>query len=237
MKKTIVLFLFIPLWLGVQMQGQDTKAENLYQLIDKSDIPKYEYKKFWEILAKNYIAYNPNEKWIVVSDSSAYICEDEKCPIRNMLAMQSGILSHHDEECMIAIRVAFDPIEKVHIPYTAEEAREYIFTRVSNSFEWSKKYLSRTKQDLIDVEMLVTDYPEDIAKSIFNGSSMFIYPLNFKGEYCQDKYRYGRGVVVLAKYNIPLFLYFFMTEKSITSFDKYLSELKGVFWFEEVENM
>ena len=85
--------------------------------------------------------------------------------------------------------------------------------------------------------MLVKDYPAETAQSIFNGKSMFIYPLNFKGEYCQEKYRYGRGVVVLGKYNIPLYLYFFMTDESLVDFDKYLSELKGLFWFEDIENV
>ena len=84
--------------------------------------------------------------------------------------------------------------------------------------------------------MLVTHYPDETAKDIFNGASMFIYPLNFRGETCQGQYTCGRGVVVFGKNNVPLELYFIMTDESVADFDKYLSELKGVFTFQNIDS-
>ena len=238
MKKTAVLILFVLLSIGVLIQAQETKEKSpMQKLIEENNIPKQKYEKFWVILERNYITYHPDEKWNVVSDSLSPVCTDDKCYIKNVLGLQDGKLSYKDGKCMIAVGAAFKPGKKIPNPYEYEEAREYIFSRVSNYFEWGKKFRSLSKQDLKDVEMLVKDYPAETAQSIFNGKSMFIYPLNFKGEYCQEKYRYGRGVVVLGKYNIPLYLYFFMTDESLVDFDKYLSELKGLFWFEDIENV
>lgn len=236
MKKIFFLILIAFLAFGLQLHAQEVEEKNSTRnFIEENNIPKMKYDKFWDILEKNYISYSSNEKWEVLSDTLAYVFEDDSCSMRNEMQMRNGILLHRDGKCRIAISPAFDPMEdkKLPIPYKYNVAKEYIFSRIANRFGIGKKNHSPTKQEMQDAEMLVTPYPADTAKEIFNGVSMFVYPLNFKGEYCQNIYRYGRGVVVLGKYNIPLYLYFFMTDESIADFDRYLSELKGVFTFKD----
>lgn len=220
------------------MQAQNVIDINFMQeFIENNNIPRFKSQKFWEILEKNYLAYRPNEKWEVISDTLAYVFENESCPMRKKIGMTDGVLSYKDGRCLLAISPAFTPMggKKLSIPHKLEVAKEYIFSNIAHKFNFGKPLRSRTKQEIKDTEMLVTYYPTDTAKSIFNGVSLFVYPLDFKGEYCQNKYRYGRGVVVLGKYNVPLYLYFFMTNESIDDFDKYLTKLKGMFTFLDVE--
>lgn len=236
MNRSLILILLTIHSFGWQLYAQDIQEKNS-MLIKENHISKLKYDKFWNILKKNHITYHPKEQWVVVSDTLAYVFGNDSCPMRNEMNMRNGILSHKDGKCKVAIDPAFNPMEgkKLPIPYKNEVAQEYIFSRIAARFEMGKKFRSRTKQEMKDAEMLVTYYPVDTAKSIFNGVSMFVYPLNFKGEYCQNIYRYGKGVVIVGKYNIPLYLYFFMTEESIIDFDKYLSELKGMFIFQEMD--
>lgn len=240
MKKTIFTVFLLSLTFYSATYAQEAEEKSLMQkLIEENNIPKFEYEKFWTLLERNHITYNPNEKWLVISDSLAYVCNDEESVLRKKFGMRDGILSHEDGECMVAIRVAFKPLDKkkIEVPRGEERAYEEVLTNLISHFEWGKKRRSPSKQDIKDMEMLVTRYPADSARTIFNGISMFIYPLSFKGEYCNDKYRYGRAVTTVSKYNVPLYLFFFLTDESIVDFDHYLSELKGVFWFDEVENM
>ena len=238
MKKTIILTLFAFFLLGMQMQAQKPKEESLKQkIIEEIYIPNAKYEKFWVVLDRNYITYQPDEKWEVVQDSMAYVFGNDSCPIRNKLGLINGMLSYKDWNCQVAIKTVFNPMDgrKLPVPYTYEDAKEYIFSHVSYLFNIGRPLRSRSKQERKDTEMLVTYYPADTAKAIFNGVSMFVFPLDFKGESCQGKYRYGRGVVVLGKYNVPLFLFFFMTAESIADFDTYLSELKGLFTFQDID--
>ena len=240
MKKTAILILFVSFSIGTLIQAQEKKEKSpMQKLIEENNIPKQKHEKFWVILERNYITYSPDEKWNVVSDSLSYVFGNDSCAMRNEMNMRHGVLLHKDGKCKLAIDPAFNPSggNKLPVPYKYEIASEYIFSRIASRFNIGMKFRSRTNQEIKDAEMLVTYYPSETAQSIFNGKSMFIYPLNFKGEYCQGEYRYGRGVVVLGKFNVPLYLYFFMTDESIVDFDKYLSELKGVFWFEDIENM
>jgi len=239
MKQTTILMLFVSLLLGVQIQAQVTKEKSYMQkLIEENNIPNYKYEKFWTLLDRNYITYTPSEKWEVVSDSMTAICSDKNCPIRNILGRKDGKLAYKDGKCLVAIEVN-KPVDKMKLhsplfPYKYEKIRQNMLNHVGNCYEWGKKFRSRSMQDFKDLEMLITRYPADSAKSIFKGTTMFIYPLDFKGEICEEKYRYGRGVVVLGKYNVPIYLYFLMTADSINDFDKYLAELKGMFTFQDL---
>lgn len=237
MKKVSILMLLVFLSFGLQLHAQEAQQKSMQKFIEENNIPKLRYEKFWDILEKNYISYHPKEDWEVISDTLAYMFDKDSCYTRNKMQMRNGVLSYKDGKCLLAISPAFNPMggRKLPIPYKLEIAKEYIFSGIGSMFGFGKPLRSLTKQELKDAEMLVTYYPADTAKTIFNGVSMFIYPLNFKGECCQNIYRYGRGVVVLGKCNIPLYLYFFMTDESIADFDNYLSELKGMFTFQDID--
>lgn len=235
MKKLISFSLFLLSSIGIQAQAQ----------VD--GITPFKYDKFWEVLDRNYISYAPNGQWIVEADTLTYVFDNinkeqgntygQISPINQRLGgMHLGRLMHRDGKCILALDTSPKRMDgkKLTIPLREEAAKDYVFSRIGNHFGFMKPGRSLRRQALKDVEMLVTYYPTETAKDIFNGVSMFVYPLNFQGETYRNQYTCGRGVVVFSKHNVPLELYFLMTDESIKNFDKYLSELKGVFTFQNI---
>lgn len=214
------------------------------------NIPRMKFEKFWEVMERNYISYTPSDKWVVESDTLSYVFDNDGYPFdpkygpltghdapinRKLGGMLMGRLAHQDGKCLLAMTTYPKRIDgkKLTLPLSEKAAKEHVFTRVANHFELGKPIHSLTRQALRDAEMLVTNYPAETAKNIFNGTSMFVYPQNFQAETYEGKYTCGRCVVVFSKNNIPLELHFLMTDESIADFDKYLSDLKGVFTFQD----
>ena len=239
------------LMLAITANGTDFPIilnEDLPTSLNDNNNSAAKRSKFWEVLDRNYISYTPNDKWVVESDTATYVFDNNDypynpeygvlyghlSPLNRKFGMLLGRLSHRDGKCLLAMNTA--PIlmngKRLELPLREDLAKEYVFTPVANNFEFGKPYRSLKRQALKDVQMLVTQYPAETAANLFNGVSMFIYPLNFQGETYRDQYTCGRGVVIFSKHNVPLELYFFMTDESIADFDKYLSELKGVFTFQ-----
>src|SRR5574344_41425 len=185
------------------------------------------------VLYRSHIVYHQNANWQMQTDSLTYISNEENCYICNRLGAVQGLLMHQDEQCMVAVNTAFDLGDgnQIPVPYKYDTALEYPMGHVAHLYYWGKPLKKISKQDCDDLRMLVKNLPSDSAKSIFNGASMFVFPLNFKGEYLLNRHRYGRGVVVFGENNIPLILSFFMTDKSISDFNRYLSDFKGVLSF------
>lgn len=252
--KRVLFVLFAMISLEIQAQEVEIiPIEELSTYLKDNKIPVAKRSKFWEVLDRNYISYTPNDKWIVESDTATYVFENDNrpynpeygvlyghlSPLNRKFGMLLGRLSHRDGKCLLAMNTA--PIlmnrKRLELPLREDLAKEYVFTVVANNFEFRKPYRSLKRQALKDVQMLVTQYPAETAANLFNGVSMFIYPLNFQGETYRDQYTCGRGVVIFSKHNVPLELYFFMTDESIADFDKYLSELKGVFTFQSIDTV
>lgn len=232
MKKIVVLFYLILFSIPIQLYAQD----QIKNFIHKNNIRPKTYEKIATILDQNSISYQPTELWNVVSDTlTNNVFKKDSCYINRILHRDVAIMTHVDGNCMLAVSPAFYPLDgkKLSNPYGIESAKEYIFSYIAHFFGFGKPYHSLTKQDLKDVEMLVTYFPNDLANTIFNGTSAFVYPLSLKGEYCDERFHYGRGVVALGQYNIPLYLFFFMTDESIGKFDEYLSNIKGMFTFQD----
>lgn len=144
MKKIFFLILIAFLAFGLQLHAQEVEEKNSTRnFIEENNIPKMKYDKFWDILEKNYISYSSNEKWEVLSDTLAYVFEDDSCSMRNEMQMRNGILLHRDGKCRIAISPAFDPMEdkKLPIPYKYNVAKEYIFSRIANRFGIGEKII------------------------------------------------------------------------------------------------
>lgn len=241
MKKNI-LVLFSLLLANIPMRAQEKVeiifVENLSEYLKQNNISEFYFEKFGEVLRNHHITYTPNEKWIVESSDLCSVVDDDSCPLNKTLGLKLGRLSHYKGKCLLAIDTSpkLSSGKKLTLPFQEGLAKEYVFTNVANHFEFGKPYRSIRSQTLKDVEMLVTYYPIETARDVFNGVSMFVYPLNFQGETYQGQYTCGRGVVVFSKNNVPLELYFIMTDESVADFDKYLSELKGVFTFQNIDS-
>lgn len=252
--KRVILVLFAIISLEIQAQEVEIiPIEELSTYLKDNKIPVAKRSKFWEVLDRNYISYTPNDKWIVESDTATYVFDNNDypynpeygalyghlSPLNRKFGMLLGRLSHQDGKCLLAMNTAPIPIngKKLQLPLREDLAKEYVFTQVGNNFEFGKPYRSMRRQAIKDVQMLVTHYPTETAANLFNGVSMFIYPLNFQGETYRDQYTCGRGVVIFSKHNVPLELYFFMTDESIADFDEYLLESKGVFTFQSIDTV
>lgn len=77
--------------------------------------------------------------------------------------------------------------------------------------------------------MIMTFYPQDIARTLFNADHIMVYPYNMEGKKYEDNFTRVR-VVAIEKNGIDVFLYFAMTDQGIKDFDKYLMDFKGVFY-------
>lgn len=168
---------------------------------------------------------------------AVYDCSDTSCILRKTLRMVEAVLRNHDGQCKILVFVGgsnsvrygkiIDNNKKIF-----GEISSLAYNRIKDNFKYGRRHVSASKQEIEDLKMMLTYYPQDSAKAIFNADQMLIYPVNFEGETCEGIYNCGRCVVV-EKNGLDVFFYFIMTEKSIRNFDQYLSDLRGVFWFDE----
>ena len=106
------------------------------------------------------------------------------------------------------------------------------YNRIKSNFKYGKRGVSASEQEIEDLKMMVTHYPQDTAKVLFNADYMLVYPLDFEGQMCENNYTCGR-CVVFSRNGLDVFLYFMMTDESIKEFDDYLSEIRHVFWFDD----
>ena len=104
------------------------------------------------------------------------------------------------------------------------------YNRVKHDFDYGRPYSSASEQDIEDLKIMMTFYPQDTARSFFNADYMMTYPYNMKGKACQGVYSRTR-VVVIERNGLDVFFYFTMTDVGIKDFDKYLMDLKGVLGF------
>ena len=190
-------------------------------------------KTFQEKLEMLNITYNSNSKYKVLSDTVCYMFIDNKCPMGDKVQLVEGKLLSRSEECMVG--VYFPPFYMFY-PNIVEETKNNRFSshdRIAYDFNWGKRLRSASEQDLNDIESLMRHYAIDTAKVFFNADYMFSYPLNFQGEKCDDRFRYGRAVIFGKEGVINIILYFITTERGIKNIDNYILDTKGMFKFEK----
>ena len=104
------------------------------------------------------------------------------------------------------------------------------YSRVRHDLNYGRPNSSPSEQDIEDLKMIMTFYPQDIARTLFNADHIMVYPYNMEGKKYEDNFTRVR-VVAIEKNGIDVFLYFAMTDQGIKDFDKYLMDFKGVFLF------
>lgn len=209
------MFLILPILFSISITAQEKTFQEKLQLLD--------------------ISYNTKSEYTVLSDTTCYIFEDDKCPMRNKLGIMEALLLSKDKECLIG--VYFPPFYNFHpkIVKKTKSNRYSSHDRIAHDFSWGKKLRSASKQDLNDIESLMKHYTNETSNDFFNADYMFSYPLNFQGETCDEKYRYGRALLFGKESVINIILYFVTTEKGVESIDNYIDDSKRLFIFENVE--
>ncbi len=209
------IFIILSVLFSVSITAQEITFQEKLQLLD--------------------ISYNTKSEYTVLSDTSSYVFKDDKCPMRNKLGIMEALLLSEDEECLIG--VYFPPFYNFH-PKGAQNNNTNRYSshdRIAYDFSWGKKLRSASKQDLNDIESLMYHYTNETSNDFFNADYMFSYPLNFQGETCDEKYRYGRAFLFGKERVINIILYFVTTEKGVENIDKYIDDSKGLFSFEDVK--
>ena len=161
-----------------------------------------------------------------------YVTDDYKSPLRRLGTVHS-ILKNHDGQCNIFVYLSganglrYGGIIRKN-KSLFKNVSSLTYNRIKTDFKYG--YPGATEQDIEDLKMMMTFYPQDTARSFFNADYMMTYPYNMKGKACQGVYSRTR-VVVIERNGLDVFFYFTMTDVGIKDFDKYLMDLKGVLGF------
>ena len=170
------------------------------KLIDMKFIPSAQYDIFYDI---NLVSP----------------CKEQDCPFKK-IGLIHAILTSHDKQCKLFVYIA--GAINAHLGDIIKYNKK--------SFDYGRPYSSASEQDIEDLKIMMTFYPQDTARSFFNADYMMTYPYNMKGKACQGVYSRTR-VVVIERNGLDVFFYFTMTDVGIKDFDKYLMDLKGVLGF------
>ncbi|MDR1097570.1 MAG: hypothetical protein LBL57_05510 [Tannerella sp.] len=115
--------------------------------------------------------------------------------------------------------------------YTLNEALP--FGRIKFDFNYGAKMRSVSEQEVYDLDLMLTHYPRERARELFNADAMVMYPVNLQGNVYEDKYTVCRAVVA-EKSGLSFFLYFMLTKDSYKNFDSCLKDIAKVFWFDDI---
>lgn len=161
-----------------------------------------------------------------------YACEDEACPLKK-LGVVHAKLTHMDQQCEICICVIGSMTALYKKPNKTKQTQPFSYNRIKHNFMYGERFKAATKQETEDLKMMLTYYPQDSAKAIFNADYMLCYPFNMEGKKCRNKFTCARTIVA-GKGGLDIFVYFIFTDKGIKDFDRYLAEFKQTLWFKEI---
>jgi len=145
-----------------------------------------------------------------------------------------SILTHKDEKCKIIVNALGeytvrdgDFIKKMSPIFNVINMT---FNRIKRDFRYGNSLKSATREEIEELDKMVSHYPKEQALEMFNADDMITYPHNLRANAFEGKYTRSRAVVV-AKNGLPIFFYFMMTDESVKNFDQYLKDLSGSFMF------
>ena len=147
--------------------------------------------------------------------------------------MVASILRHQDTECVVFIFMGDVAISTKGLMSKRPDLFSYeslTFNRIKWDFQYGNKYKGASKNDIKDLNEMITHYSKHKAKKMFNTDWAVEYPFNLSGEVYENKYNICKAVVA-KKGERDMFLYFMLTEKGAKNFEKYLKELSGAFKF------
>lgn len=163
-----------------------------------------------------------------------YVTDDYKNPLRRLGTVHS-ILKNHDGQCRIFVclvgagEIRYGGLVKANKELFGDISSS-TYSRVRHDLNYGRPNSSPSEQDIEDLKMIMTFYPQDIARTLFNADHIMVYPYKMEGKKYEDNFTRVR-VVAIEKNGIDVFLYFAMTDQGIKDFDKYLMDFKGVFLF------
>ena len=198
------------------------------------DIPK-SLDKYLKVIG---VKFTPNEQYAVTPfkrEGGEYACKDIDCPLWQLQVINAELVNL-DKQCKVYVYISGaytlpgKIIEKNPGLFGNTKTDDMSYNRIKSDFRYGRHLSAATKQDIVDIKMMLHYYPQDSAKELFNAGYMMSYPFNMQGRECHDNFTRSR-VIVIGKNGLDIFLYFVMTDKGIEDFDKYLNDFKGTFWY------
>ncbi len=147
--------------------------------------------------------------------------------------MVTSVFKHKSNECVV---IVFIPPGRGGSNYgeiatdssMLRTFKHIAFERIKTNFNYGSAFDGPSELDAMEIYSMLTHYPAEKARQMFNASAMVEYPLNFKRNVFQERFTRGRAVVV-GKDRREFFLYFMMTDTSVLLFDKYLNDFDKAF--------
>jgi hypothetical protein len=235
MKKKLVLF-FIGLFWGISIVYGQTALEKAVKVMNMT------------IHMPSYFDVSKNEDLIFVSPiteespgpklAQTYYFEPSfgSTAFQVFFGRLHSIIRHTNGEYLIFVYAAGESGVKygqiIKDNSDLLNVRDLTFNRIKNDFRYGKRMESASKEEIMELDLMLTHYSEKQAKKMFNAGWMVTYPMNLRGEIYEEKYSRCRTVIT-ARNGLDIFFYFMMTDESMKNFDNYLEDLKKVFWFNE----
>ncbi|MDL2223484.1 hypothetical protein LJB98_05235 [Bacteroidales bacterium OttesenSCG-928-M11] len=188
------------------------------------------------------VSLNPSEQYSLSNfknNRMEYACDEKSCPLWRWGLLDAKFI-HSDGQCNVFVyasganQVRYGKLIEDN-PELFGESTNLSFKRIKRNLGYGKKGASPSEREIEDMKMMLTYYPADSAKVMFNADYMVSYPFNMEGKKCQDIYSSTR-VIVFGKNGLDIFLYFVMTEDGAKNFNKYLTDFKEVLWYNKEEN-
>ena len=232
--KHLILFLFF-IAASLNLRGQDTVIlkNSVRMILDTTNmrtIPQFE-----EDLKLIDMKFTPSAEYdLFYGINLVSPCKEQDCPLKK-LGLVHAILTSYDKQCKIfvylvgAAEIRYGGLVKANKGLFGDISSS-IYSRVKHDLNYGKLNSSASGQDIEDLKMMMTFYPQDTAQTLFNADYMMVYPYNMEGKMYEDNFTRMR-VVAIEKNGIDVLLYFAMTDEGIKDFDKYLMDFKGVLWF------
>ena len=147
----------------------------------------------------------------------------------------NSILTYKNGECVVFVhtgpRSGVDNYKKIAMDSVKLLTFKNIsFERTKHDFKFGIPYSAPSEYEADELYSMLTLYPQEKAKKMFNANAMISYPLNLRGNVYKGKYTRGRAVVV-GKDFWQFYLYFMMTDENVMHFEKFLDNFEKVFWF------
>lgn len=147
----------------------------------------------------------------------------------------TSLLKHKSNECVVIVFIPPGRGGRKYGEIATDSSmlrtfKHIAFERIKTNFNFGSAFDSPTELEAMEIYSMLTLYPAEKARQMFNADAMVGYPLNFKRNVFLEKFTRGRAVVV-GKDRHQFYLYFIMTDTSVLLFDKYLNDFDKAFNF------
>lgn len=150
-----------------------------------------------------------------------------------------SIFTHNDGECLIfVVAMGENTIKYTDWAKTDKaliDPAVKVFGAIKSSLKYGRRMTGPNESEREELKMMVTYFPEDQAKEMFNASIMFMFPYNLRGEVYKNKFTRCRQVIITSKEGLGILFSFMMTDQSAKNFDKYLKDIDKAFVFTDWE--